>query len=959
MNAEKISSGSILSNQESSAGTITFLFTDIEGSTKLWQDFPAEMPAALARHHAILNQAIAAHQGHVFQIIGDAFHVAFISALDGVDAAVEVQRTLGTAPWRETGPIRVRMALHTDHADVNAEHYESGEYAEGEYLFLARTARLMSAAHGGQILLSASTAELVREHLPPGLDLRDLGTHRVKDFEPQQVFQVTVPELPSEFPPLKTLGSLPNNLPLQLTSFIGREREIDEVKLWLSVTRLLTFTGPGGSGKTRLAIQVAAESVEEFRDGVFFVSLAAITEPTLVAHTIAQTLGITESVGRSIRDSLKEYLQSRNILLVLDNFEQVISAAPLVADLVATCSQLYVLATSRESLRVRGEREYPVSPLVPPNLAKLPPLESLAQNPAVELFIQRAQAVKPDFKITNETASAIAEICYRLDGLPLAIELAAARVRLMTPREMLARLEHRLQFLTGGARDLPVRQQTLRNAIAWSYDLLNKDEQELFRRLSVFVGGCTLAAAEAVAVTSSVRLANRHADTAPDPGMFPREDLQEHSVLDQIDSLLDKSLLRSGKGANDESRLVMLETLREFGLEQLEVSGEQEMIRERHAVYFQSIAEHGEARLESTDQVEWLNRMEQEHDNLRAALEWSRTAHGGGELCMRLVSLLGIFWEARGHFSEGRARLTTVLAMVSAQARTATRAQLLRRAAELAYRQSDYAATASLAKESLEICRELGDKQGTASALIKLGDAATEVGEYTTAAAHFQEALAIWRGLEDYHGMARALINLGWAAIRLGDYSVANARLEEALSLHRDLRDIRGIGFALSGLGEVAMRQGDYARATRLVEESLDLRRQSGNKWGVGVSLGTLGWIALRKGELEQAVMRLAESLEVRQEIGDKSGIAWCLERLGEIAFARGQIEKAARVFGAAAALRASIGSVIDAVDRQEYTDKLAALSGQFREKRFAAEWVQGAALTPEQAIQLALDNER
>lgn len=919
--------------QEFPSGTVTLLFTDIEGSTKLWQDFPAAMPAALARHHAILNQAIADYHGYVFQIIGDGFHVAFRSATDGVNAALAAQRAFAAEAWHATGPVRVRMALHTDRAGVNADHYDLGEYAEGEYLVLARTARLMSAAHGGQILVSAATAAFVRGQLPPELELRDLGTHRVKDFEPQHVFQVTTPDLPGDFPPLKTLGSLPNNLPLQLTSFIGREREIEEVKQWLTVTRLLTFTGMGGSGKTRLAIQVAADLIQEFPDGVYFVALAPIGEPALVAPTIAQTLGVRESAGRSILASITEYLQPKTILLVLDNFEQVIAAAPLVADLLAACRQLSILVTSREALHVRGEREYPVPPLALPNLTQLPPLESLTEIPAVELFVERAQAVKPDFKLTNDTASAIVEICRRLDGLPLAIELAAARVRLMPPREMLTRLEHRLQFLTGGARDLPVRQQTLRNAIAWSYDLLNESEQQVFRRLSVFVGGCTLAAAEAVAG-------------------------DQNSVLDQISSLLDKSLLREGKSANDESRFVMLELLREFGTEQLDASGETETIRQRHANYLLSLAAQGEARLEATEQIEWLKRMEQEHDNLRAALEWSKGAEGAGELCMRLASLLGIFWEARGHFSEGRERLFAILALEHAQGRTAARAQLFRRAAELAYRQSDYAATRSLAEASLDISRAIGDKQGTASALIKLGDAMTEVGDYAAASAHFEEALAMWRAANDRPGTARALINLGWAALRTGDYPLANARLEEALTLHRELKNLRGVGFALSGLGEVDARQGDYARATRLVEESLELRQQSGNKWGVGVSLGTLGWIALRQGDLAQAVTRLAASLEVRQEIGDRSGIAWCLERLGEIALTRGQADKAARVLGAASALRASIGSVIDSVDQAEYARTLAALREQLGAEQFAAAWANGSALPLRQAIEFALKNE-
>lgn len=540
---------SALSTREFSSGSVTLLFTDIEGSTKLWQDFPAAMPAALARHHVILNHALTTHQGHVFQIVGDAFQTAFASALDGLNAALEAQRALASEPWGETGPIRVRMALHTDRAGANADSYESGEYAEGEYLSLARTARLISAAHSGQILLSAPTAEQVREALPVEIELRDLGSHRVKDFAPQQFFQITAPELPSEFSPLKTLGSLPNNLPLQLTSFVGREREIEEVKQWLTVSRLLTLTGPGGSGKTRLAIQVAADLIEEFHDGVYFV--------------------------------------------------------------------------------------------------------------------------------------------------------------------------------------LPERQKTLRNTIVWSYDLLNENDQELFRRLSIFVGGCRFVAAETVSGESD-------------------------SILDELSSLVDKSLLRQTEGRKGEPRFTMLETLREFGLEQLQASGEQGMIRERHANYYLSLAEPAEARLESNEQIEWLNQMEQEHDNLRAALEWSRKTEDQGPLCVRLANLLGVFWEALGHFSEGRERLTAVLATDSAQGRIMARAQLLRRAAELAYRQSDFGATKLLAGESLEISREIQDEQGTASALIKLGDAETETGDYSTALVHFEEALTIWRGLHDEHGTARA-----------------------------------------------------------------------------------------------------------------------------------------------------------------------------------------------------------
>ncbi len=918
--------------------TFTFLFTDIEGSTRLSQIHPDAMNMALARHHAMLRTAIESNHGHVFQIVGDSFSTAFHNALDALNAALDGQRNLRAEAWGETGPILVRMGLHTGMAKTTED--TMGMPYSG-YATIASTHRIMSAAHGGQILLSQVTRDLLSDLLPSGVTLLDAGEHHLKDLlRPIHLYQVAASDLPVDFPPLRTLDAFPNNLPVQLTSFIGREKETSDLHTLVLTQRLITLTGPGGSGKTRLALQVAAESVEQFRDGVFFVALAPIIEPRLVASTIAQTVGVAETAGRSILDSLKEYLHARHLLLFLDNFEQVISAAPRLVELLAACSQLHLLVTSREGLRVRGEHEYPVPPLALPNLTDLPSLEALSQYAAVELFIQRAQAIKPDFHITTETAPAVAEICHRLDGLPLAIELAAARVKLLSPRAMLARLEHRLEFLTGGARDLPERHQTLRNAIAWSYDLLNENEQTLFRRLSVFVGGCTLDAAEAVAVDTRDR--ERGSEQA------------RGSVLDQLSSLLDKSLLREVEGANGEPRFVMLELLREFGVEQLELSGESEAIRHRHATFFLALAEQAEARLESAEQVQWMNHLEQEHDNLRAALEWSKVADGAGELCLRLAGALGLFWEARGYFSEGRERLSGILLTEAAQARTAARAKLLARAAELAYRQSDYPATISLAGESLAICREIGDKQGISSALIKLGNAATEAGDYATARGFLEEALTIWRDLEDKHGTARALISLGWATLRPGDYHLANARLEEALALSRELGDTRSIGFELSGLGEVALRQGDYARATRLVEESLELRRQIGHKWGVGVSLGTLGWVAMREGDWNRAVARLGESLEVRREIGDKSGSAWCLERLAEVAMAQGQAEKAVQVFGAAAALRASIGSVIDPVDQPDYKRTLAALHAELGEAPFTAAWTEGSMLTLEQAVAYA-----
>jgi tetratricopeptide (TPR) repeat protein len=400
----------------------------------------------------------------------------------------------------------------------------------------------------------------------------------------------------------------------------------------------------------------------------------------------------------------------------------------------------------------------------------------------------------------------------------------------------------------------------------------------------------------------------------------------------------------------------MLETLREFGQEQLKRSGKEYAIRRRHASFFLALAEKASTEFESAAQVQSLNRLGQEHDNLRLALEWSRSAPGAGEICMRLAATLGLFWEARGFYHEGRDRLAGVLATPAAQGRTRARARLLARASELAYRQSDYPATISFAQESLSICREIGEFQGAASALVKLGNAATEVGDYAAASAFLEEALSIWRGLGDKHGTARALISLGWAALRSGDYHLANARLEEALSLSRELEDARSISFELSGLGEIALRSGDYQRATHLLEESLSMRRELGSKWGMGVSLGTLGWVALRQGDWDRAITRLCESLEVRREIGDKGGCAWCLERLAEVVLAQGQAEKAVRILGAAAGLRASIGSVVDSADQPEYDKLREGLRSGMGEERFDAEWEAGRALSLDEAVAYALE---
>jgi predicted ATPase len=572
------------------------------------------MPGALARHDALVCQAIATHHGVVFKTTGDGVHAALESAPDALAAALAAQRALQTEAWAPPGPLRARMALHTGVA----------EERDGDYFgpALNRMARLLATGHGGQILVSRATHELVCDHLPPDVALRDLGVHYLKDLaRPEHIFQLIAADLPTDFPPLETLDRHPNNLPVQPTPLIGRDAEVASLCSLLrrSDVCLVTLSGPGGVGKTRLALQVAAELLDDFDDGAYFVDLAPIGEVALVAPTIAQTLGVRETGNRRLLDSLKDYLREKQVLLVLDNFEHVVAAAPVVAEVLAAAPRLSVLVTSRVALHLRGEKEVVASPLALPDPQRLPPLAVLSQYAAVELFIERALDVQPNFAVTNENAPAVAEVCYRLDGLPLAIELAAARIKLFAPQTLLARLEKRLPLLTGGARDLPTRQQTLRNTIDWSYELLNAGEQTLFRRLAVFVGGCTLEAAQVIC--------NVEGELAWD-------------VVDGLAALLDQSLVQQGDGPDGEPRFTMLETIREYALEQLEAHSEADAVRRRHAEYYLALAETAQPQFQRAERYRWSERTESEHYNLRAALAWALEGGDveiGGRLAVALA----------------------------------------------------------------------------------------------------------------------------------------------------------------------------------------------------------------------------------------------------------------------------------------------------------------------------------
>jgi predicted ATPase/class 3 adenylate cyclase len=992
---------------EAPRGTVTFLFSDIEHSTRLLQQLGERYAEVLAAYRRLLRQALQAWDGYEIDTAGDGFFAAFQHATHAVAAAVAAQRAFAVYDWPERVPVRVRLGLHTGEPTLTAGGFIG--------LDVHRAARICAAGHGGQTILSQTTHALVEYDLPAEVLLQDLGTHRLKDLQrPERLYQLVMPDLPADFPPLQSLDRRAHNLPVQPTPLIGRE-QVSAAACGLlrrAEVRLLTLSGPGGTGKTRLGLQVAADLLEDFDSGIYFVPLAAIRDSALVASSIARTLDIQEKAGQVLLDSLKESLREQQILLVLDNFEQVVTAAPLVAELLAACPRLKCLVTSRVVLRLRGEHEFPVPPLELPDPRHLPTVETLSQYAAVALFIQRALAIKPDFRVNNDNASAVAEICVRLDGLPLAIELAAARIKLLPPQAILARLGRRLELLRGGARDVPDRHQTLRHAIAWSYDLLEAGEQALFRRLAVFAWGCTLEAAEAVCQA----LDNLAAGAG--------------QVLDGVASLLDKSLLRQQEQASGEPRFRMLETIRGYGLECLTASGEEAAVRRVHADYYLALAEAAEPALTGPAQATWLERLEAEHDNLRAALQWAEES-GEAEVGLRLAGALCQFWLIRGHLHEGQERLARLLGLAGAARRTAARAKALTGAGHMAQNLGDYAAARALFEESLALWREIGNLQGVATSLNNLGWVALMQGDYAVARTLSQEGLLLWREIGDQQGIATSLNNLGWVAEAQSDYAAARSLHQESLDLQQELGDKRGIAYSLTNLGWVEHKQGNYERATvlleealtllqevgakqiiafasailaevahdqgedgraavlieqsmtlyrelggesgihiplrifgaithaqgdtgravALLEESLALLRAIGRKWDMTTTLNRLGRVTHAQGDTRRALALLEESLTLCRELGDKHGLAECLEGLAGVAMAQRHLEYAARLLGAAAVWREAIGAPLSPRERASYDRDMSAVRAGLGEAAFATAWATGQAAPLDQVI--------
>lgn len=735
--------------------------------------------------------------------------------------------------------------------------------------------------------------------------------------------------------PLPMPQRLPTMLPTPLTRLIGREQDSAAVRIALlrGETRLLTLIGPPGIGKTRLSIGVAHAVQAAFNQGAYFIALAPLGDPALVLATIAQALGVKENAGQPLLDQLKTALQAQRLLLVLDNFEHVLEAAPFMVELLEACPGLKALVTSRAALHVRGERLYAVPPLLLPDLTQEPAHIKLARIPAVALFVERAQAALPQFRLTAQNAAAVAAICVRLDGLPLAIELAATRVKLLPPEALLARLEQRLAVLTEGGRDLPPRHRTLRGAIAWSYELLDDSEQRLFRRLGVFVGGSTLAGAEAV-------LADDQSASVP-----------ARTVLDGLTALINKSLLKQEQGSSDEPRLTMLETISEYALEQLALHGEAEALRRRHADYYLSLAEAAEPHiLHGPDQLLWSERLEAEHDNLRAVLTWSCTTQGMEESGLRLAGALSWFWVVHSHFSEGHRWLTALLARLN-RAAPAVRAKVLHVAGLLAENFDGFAPNSALLEESLALYRALGDPTGAAQVLVLLGRIRADQGEYAQAHALFTESVALAQAQQNPWALIWGHLGLGGIALNNADLEQAEEYFQQVRALCAEQGDQFTKAWAIALLGQVAEQLGDASQAYTYYVESVALFPQLGHKRDIADVYLDLGRLARTQGHATQAQAYYMESLTVFGELKDKRGLPKSLEGIASLASMMGQPARAARLFGAAQAWRKAVGLPLPPVYRAAYEFDLTAARAQLDEVAWTTAWAEGQALRVEQAI--------
>jgi len=902
----------------------TLLFTDIEGSTRLWAQEPVRMQPALALHDAILRDGVESNHGAIVKTTGDGIFATFDDPLDGLSATLSIQRMLADPAATSGIPLRIRCALHVGVV----------ERRDADYFGTAvnQTARIMGAAHGGQVLVSQSAADLLADRLPAGLALRDLGSIRLRDLAtPARVFQLLHSDLRQDFPALRSLEATPNNLPQQMTSFVGRERELAQARALLGGARLVTIVGPGGIGKTRLSLQIAADVLDAHPDGVWFIELASIVDPGLVPKAIAQVLGLQEDASTPVVQALCAHVASRRLLLVLDNCEHLVEpCANLVTALLRTAPDVRVLASSREALNVSGEQTYPLPPLALPDPGSS--AVDAARSDAGQLFIERARLRQPTFALSERNVKVVAQICARLDGIPLALELAAARVGVLTVETIAERLHDRFRLLTGGSRTALPRQQTLRALIDWSYDLLGAAEKTLFARLSVFAGGWSLPAAEAVCTD---------------------DDLAPEDVLDLLTGLANKSLVvPDGNGA----RYRMLETIRDYARDRLQERGESVAVRVRHCNYFVKFAEDAEPHLEGgADQPAWLERLDVEHDDLRAALGWSLEEPEGAEGDLRLTGALYRFWAHRGHAQEGLQWCEAALTRAAGRPCTLARLKALHASGTLAWRLGDITGARTLLEQALAMSRELGDRSREGRVLNNLGGVAIHQADEAAAQAFMEQAVVIHRATGNSALEARVLNNVAALAISRGRFAESEAPLERALALSRELHNAMEEATARSHLGYLAMRRGEFARAQVLHEQALATARAFGVREFELEEMRQLGETILAQGDVTAARMHFRDALVASRDIGNQHEIALCLEALTMLMVEAKEHEIAARLCGAADTLRTAIATPRAYSEQEMYDGTIAHCRQALGEDATLVAVIAGRASSSDNAIALAM----
>jgi predicted ATPase/class 3 adenylate cyclase len=939
-----------------SARTYTFLFTDIEGSTRFWERQPEQARAALEQHNKILREAIETQGGRVFRTAGDAFFASFNTASPALAAAVEAQNRFYEETWNLESPLRVRMALHTGEAEE-----QNGDYVGAS---LNRIGRLISVSNGGQILLTQAVQELVRDNLPKNTVLHDLGRHRFRDLEsPERIFQVAIDGLPYHFPPLKSLETIPNNLPRHLTSFIGREAELAKAQELLSTNRLLNLTGPGGTGKTRLAVQTAASRLEDFPDGVWLVELAPLNVPSMILPSIAGVLNIRELPETPLIDSVREALRTRRLLLVLDNCEHLIEACAQIADeLLQACPDLKIMVSSREVLDVPGEITMRVPPLSLPNISVSASVNDLLKSEAVQLFIERARAIQPNFQLTDQNAHSVAKICQRVDGIPLAIELAAARLRLLNPEQIAARLDDLFRLLTGGSRTALPRQQTLEAMIDWSHELLSDPERVLFRRLAVFSGDWTLEAAEVVCAGE---------EPAAGAGVLTR--LTE-PVLDLLTQLVNKSLvLVDDYGSEVCYRL--LETIRQYAQIKLVETGEATLARQAHHRYFREFSSKAYTGLQGEDQYNWMKRLERDHDNLRSALEWGLEHDPLSAL--EMGADLVYFWSGRGYSSEGRRWLKSSLDNIGKMDELGGDHEKLRIAArafsaygQMAIIQGDNTAAREALERAVQIQREQRSLKELVLSIPLLSLAFLFLGDIEKSLELAEEGERLGRELDEPIGLALSLSLLAQISMRVGSgYDNARDKIEESARLLRVHGNRWFSALSLMGLGIIAYLARDLSTAEANFMESVEIFQKAGDLHFTNVSHSYLADVARQKGEFERAARLYREILQNWLKFGHRGGLARCVECLAFLKLAKaGQraseedtkyLEKAGLMLGWAESIREASGSGMTIDEQMEYyalTNSLRARLSQESELEalFEKAWKKGRQMGQDEILALA-----